>query len=247
MRVNWSGNFITEVQMCSSGEGPKALTLHCSILQDRCKSAEGVAINLSASNCVTGIFQRRLGHQELMDVRHNAGMEDFNWSNFLVLLLAALRNERGCSCAFEHAAFGSASAVLRLCFHLQGATLSCCLQVMAQQSPPGPESLTRPYLEDLRRFFLTALEADKANFPSVESYVEDRGDIPRAAEDLHPPASHCAHAVETASLALALGTTHSTSQAHSALPATARKRPGSMLVARGVAKPKTSNPFRLGA
>merc|ERR1712224_244108 len=162
--------------------------------------ADSGSINLSASDCVNGIFKRRLGHRELIAVRRDAGMEAFNWSNFLVLFLAALRCERSCSCTAEGMSFGCSSVVLKLQLHLHGATLSCCLPLHAEPSSPGPEALTRPYLEELRRFFLTAMTAESQCCGNGGRSVEELVKAPSIVPSYSVPTLDASPVSEQASL-----------------------------------------------
>lgn len=258
-------SFLAEVRVIGRRQPSESLTLHCSTL-----GGHG-AIDVSATNFVTGIFKRRLGSRELTELRRGAGMEDFSWQSFLALLFAALRNERGCSCSAEDSVFGSSHLALTLCFSLHAATLSSRLELLAEHRSPGPELVTRPYLIELRRFFLSAMKAVKA--PDDASHSRDcptqveecsstlrRPDFTARAPTLVAPSLPTQAQEASAGFNYGVATMvtpvnksvgptpeDATVQQHVRAAPVPRKRPGGLLVTPGGSKPRSSNPFRLGA
>eukprot|EP00747_Dinoflagellata_sp_TGD_P034300 gnl/TRDRNA2_/TRDRNA2_137178_c0_seq2.p2 gnl/TRDRNA2_/TRDRNA2_137178_c0~~gnl/TRDRNA2_/TRDRNA2_137178_c0_seq2.p2 ORF type:complete len:153 (-),score=19.45 gnl/TRDRNA2_/TRDRNA2_137178_c0_seq2:48-506(-) len=73
----------------SSEPGAEAFIAHCArgIREDQ----SGPSLTLTVTDCLSGIFQRRLEETALSDLRRNAGMAEFAWSGFLRLLAAAFR------------------------------------------------------------------------------------------------------------------------------------------------------------
>merc|ERR1712178_312140 len=112
----------------------------------------------------------------------------------------------GCSCSASGLHFGCSSVAIKLQLNLHGATLSCCFQMDAQLSSPGPEALTRPYLEDLRRFFLTAMSAEKACCEHSDRNAEDVHKVPAAVTSLASPALDASAASALASISLTQAT-----------------------------------------
>lgn len=263
IRSHGAIDFVTEVRVKGHNDFPESLTLHCTGL-----GPSGIAaIDVTASDCVTGIFKRRLGTQELISIRHDAGMEDFSWQNFLTLFFAALRSEQGCSCEAQSAVFGSRSVFLSLHFRLQAATLSSRLELLAHARSPGPELVTRPYLAELRKFLLCGMKAAQSQRSAADaSRSGDAGTEASLADHPSRVATQLLQAsgaeaplagatLSRAAAALTVSSTPaipSTSQVRPPIaparpPATPRKRQGGLLVTPGGTKAKVSNPFRLGS
>ena len=142
------------------------------------------AVNLTVTDCVSGIFGRRLGERELDEMRQDSGMAEFGWSGFLRLLSAALRGTAGCSTVLEmpvqndgpleststrlavtaseglSGVTGKSSASLTFRFKLEAAALMS--QVRLDSRAVAPTSSER-YLRELRDFMTSAVGAAANN------------------------------------------------------------------------------------
>mmetsp|Transcript_75413 Transcript_75413/g.182204 ORF Transcript_75413/g.182204 Transcript_75413/m.182204 type:complete len:238 (-) Transcript_75413:33-746(-) len=113
------------------------------------------------TDCLSGVYRRRLGRTELADLRYGAGMGGFSWAAFLRLLAAALRGEAGCSASAE--LLGLADAEVRPClqlalrFRLEAAALTGHISLGECAATPPASPLAREYLAELRRFLVDAV------------------------------------------------------------------------------------------
>lgn len=154
-------------------------------------SAENLAdLRLQVTDCVEGVFRATLGLRELDQLRHDAGMAEFEWSAFLQLFASALRGEGGCSAEVSLVpndvgdAATHRAANLSLRFKLEAASLVGSVMLpaagaLSQEVLPQAES----FLSELRSFVLGAVSA--AGSTSSRHAVSPRTLVPTNA----PPVS----------------------------------------------------------
>eukprot|EP00929_Paragymnodinium_shiwhaense_P088402 TRINITY_DN48724_c0_g1_i1.p1 TRINITY_DN48724_c0_g1~~TRINITY_DN48724_c0_g1_i1.p1 ORF type:complete len:342 (-),score=75.71 TRINITY_DN48724_c0_g1_i1:326-1351(-) len=135
-------------------------------------SQASLALKIVASDCLAGIFERRLQQVDLEEMRQEAGMAEFGWPGFLRLVACALRGEAGCSAAIEVAAAAAAggdaaSATLTMRFKLEAAALVSRVRLLV--APDGSPSAGQSYLKALQRLTLRAVAAASAGAASRAS------------------------------------------------------------------------------
>lgn len=131
-------------------------------------------LNLTVTDCLSGVFRQRLGFVELTEVRREAGMPEFPWNGFLRLLSAALRGESGCSATVElipPAAGSSAKSPhvqLALRFQLEAAALVSRIDISDCVLPPLAAPGTETYLRELHSFILGAVTVARSGGGATE-------------------------------------------------------------------------------
>jgi hypothetical protein len=124
-----------------------------------------LALNLTVTDCLSGIFRRRFGFDGLSEMRREVGMAEFAWGGFLKLLSSAFRNQGGCSATISLTSAESAPAAtesrmqLTLRFQLQAAALVTKVDLGACAVGPVAALGLDKYLGELHGFVVSAVEA----------------------------------------------------------------------------------------
>lgn len=138
-------------------------------------SQHAPTLSLTVTDCLSGIFRRRFGFTELMEMRREVGMAEFAWGTFLKLLATALRGQGGCSAVVElkpSQATPSAEVLrmhLILRFQLQAAALVTRVDLGTCTDGPSASPGMDVYLCELHNFIVGAVAAAGGNDAAGQS------------------------------------------------------------------------------
>lgn len=166
--LHFSQSFVT--RLSAETQGGDAFLVLCS----RASGVDGPELQLTVTDCLSGVFSAQLSRDKLAELRGSSGMAEFAWAGFLRLLAMALRNAEGCRAEVKLTGTpGPACARLALSYELEAATLVSSLSLdLRAAAPELPSQLAENYLRALRMFTLDAVEA-AASTSKSSSHTND--------------------------------------------------------------------------
>jgi len=244
--------FVASLPALESGHEPFLLLCERE-MGDGDTASAGPGLNITVTNCLTGIFCKKLKFMDVAEVRQAAGMVEFSWTMFLKLLSAALRNEEGCSTTVRPAACRTCPATesyleLVCRFQLESVALVGRIKVAEKVPAPLPTLEGDNYLRDLRGFVVAAVRAAAhRSIPTSSQFLQGSDSILQTPAWLDGRVSTLPSA-NGAGTNLERGREHMSAASRSAHISTAhRKRAGVSMVDPHSRKARNagSNPFQL--